>query len=193
MAKRMSRLGGTRTNRVRPQHAAPRLASPPQGRSRRVSPVAEWVITTAAGAMVGLGIGAALLQIPFVDHALPPLRLAQLSRASVTPPRPAAFGGTLTGSGATPASSSAESYLIVAASFPDASAAAAAATMLKELDYRVLELAPSGTVQEFLVLVGPYTDLDRVPEDEAQLRSRLQFRNAKIVTSYRWAVARGKP
>ncbi len=54
--------------------------------------------------------------------------------------------------------------------------------MLKELAYRVLELSPSGTVQEFLVLVGPYTDLDRARQDEAQLRSRLQFLNAKIVT-----------
>ena len=86
--------------------------------------------------MVGLGIGAARLQSPFVDHALPPLR-----------------------------------------------AAAEAATELKELDYPVLELAPSGTAQEFLVLVGPYTDLDRARQDEAQLRSRVQFRNAKIVTS----------
>ena len=61
--------------------------------------------------------------------------------------------------------------------------AAEAATELKELDYPVLELAPSGTAQEFLVLVGPYTDLDRARQDEAQLRSRVEFRNAKIVTS----------
>ena len=134
----------------------------------------------AAGALVGLGIGAALLQSPFVDRALP---RAQLNLASVTPLQPVGFGGTLTGSGSTPASSSAESYFIVAASFPDASAAVAAATMLKDLDYRVLELAPSGTVQEFLVLVGPYTDLDRARQDEAQLRSRLQFREARIVAS----------
>ena len=54
--------------------------------------------------------------------------------------------------------------------------------MLKELDYRVREIAPSGTAGEFRVLVGPYTDLDRARQDEAQLRSRLQLRNAKIVT-----------
>ena len=159
-----------------------RLASPPRGQSRRVLPVAAWGMVMAAGAVVGLGIGAALLQSPFVDHALPPLPRAQPNLASAPPPPPVAFGGTLTGSGLTPASSSAESYLIVAASFPDASAAAAAATMLKELEYRVLEFSPSGTVQEFLVLVGPYTDLDQARQDEAQLRSRLQFRNAKLVT-----------
>ena len=159
-----------------------RLASPPKERSGRVSSVA-WGMAMAAGAR------------------------AQLGLASVTPPPPVASGGTLTESGSTPASSSAESYFIVAASFPDAAqvglgigaahlqspfvdhalpplrAAAEAATALKELDYPVLELAPSGTAQEFLVLVGPYTDLDRARQDEAQLRSRVQFRNAKIVAS----------
>ena len=159
-----------------------RLASPPKERSGRVSPVV-WGMAMAAGAR------------------------AQLGLASVTPPPPVASGGTLTESGSTPASSSAESYFIVAASFPDAAqvglgigaarlqspfvdhavpplrAAAEAATALKELDYPVLELAPSGTPHEFLVLVGPYTDLDRARQDEAQLRSRVQFRNAKIVAS----------
>ena len=160
------------------------LASPPRGRSRCVSAVAEWGMVVVAGTVCGLGIGAALLKSPFINQALTPLR-AQLNLASVTPPPPAAFGGTPTGSPSTPASSSsssysAESYVIVAASFRDASGAMAVAAMLKELDYRVLELAPSGT-GKFLVLVGPYRDLDLARQDEAQLRSRLQFRNAKIV------------
>ena len=157
------------------------LTSPPQGRSRRVLAVPGWAMVVA-GAVCGLGIGAALLQSPFIDDALPALPRAQLNLASAPLPPPVAFGGTLTGSGSTPASSSAESYLIVAASFPDTSAAMAVATMLKELDYRVREIAPSGTAGEFRVLVGPYTDLDRARQDEAQLRSRLQLRNAKIVT-----------
>ena len=158
------------------------LTSPPQGRSRLVSAVPGWAMATVAGAVCGLGIGAALLLSPFIADALPALPRAQLDPASVTLPPSVAFGGTLTGSGSTPASSSAESYLIVAASLPDASAAMAVATMLKELDYRV-ELAPSGTVGEFLVLVGPYTGLNRARQDEAQLRSRLQFREARIVAS----------
>ena len=158
------------------------LTSPPQGRSRLVSAVPRWAMVLVAGAVCGLAIGAALLQSPLIDEALPALPRAQLNLASATPPPPVAFGGTLPGSGSTPASSSAESYVIVAASFPDASAAMAVAAMLKELDYRVRELAPSATAGEFLVVVGPYTDLDRARQDEAQLRSRLQLRNAKIVT-----------
>ena len=156
------------------------LTSPPQGRSRLVSAVPRWAMVLVAGAVCGLAIGAALLQSPFIDEALPPR--AQLNLASATPPPPVAFGGTLPGPGSPPASSSAESYVIVAASFPDASAAMAVAAMLKELDYRVREIAPSGTAGKFRVLVGPYTDLDRARQDEAQLRSRLQLRNAKIVT-----------
>ena len=158
------------------------LTSPPQGRSRLVSAVPRWAMVLVAGAVCGLAIGAALLQSPFIDEVLPALPRAQLNLASATPPPPVAFGGTLPGPGSPPASSSAESYVIVAASFPDASAAMAVATMLKELDYRVREIAPSGTAGEFRVLVGPYTDLDRARQDEAQLRSRLQLRNAKIVT-----------
>ena len=158
------------------------LTSPPQGRSRLVSAVPRWAMVLVAGAVCGLAIGAALLQSPFIDEVLPALPRAQLNLASATPPPPVAFGGTLPGPGSPPASSSAESYVIVAVSFPDASAAMAVATMLKELDYRVREIAPSGTAGEFRVLVGPYTDLDRARQDEAQLRSRLQLRNAKIVT-----------
>ena len=158
------------------------LTSPPQGRSRLVSAVPRWAMVLVAGAVCGLAIGAALLQSPLIDEALPALPRAQLNLASATPPPPVAFGGTLPGSGSTPALSSAESYVIVAASFPDASAAMAVAAMLKELDYRVRELTPSATAGEFLVVVGPYTDLDRARQDEAQLRSRLQLRNAKIVT-----------
>ena len=158
------------------------LTSPPQGRSRLVSAVPRWAMVLVAGAVCGLPIGAALLQSPLIDEALPALPRAQLNLASATPPPPVAFGGTLPGSGSPPTSSSAESYVIVAASFPDASAAMAVAAMLKELDYRVREIAPSGTAGEFRVLVGPYTDLDQARQDEAQLRSRLQLRNAKIVT-----------
>ena len=35
--------------------------------------------------------------------------------------------------------------------------------------------------KEFLVLVGPYTDLDLARQDEAQLRSLGQFREARVV------------
>ena len=148
----------------------------------RVSAAAAAGMSTAAGVVVGIGIGAALyLQSPFVDSALPPVPRRPVALASVALPEPVQLGAAFTGSGSTPAEPSAASFSIVVASFPDASASAAAAVMLRALDYRVLERAPSGEGQEFLVLVGPYTDFDRARQDEAELRSRWQFREARIV------------
>ena len=148
----------------------------------RVSAAAAAGMSTAAGAVVGLGIGAALyLQSPFVDSALAPLPRRPVALASVALPEPVKLGAAFAGSESTSAEPSAASYSIVVASFPDASASAAAAAMLRALAYRVLERAPSGTGQEFLVLVGPYTDLDWARQDEAQLRSLWQFREARIV------------
>ena len=148
----------------------------------RVSAVAAAGMSTAAGAVVGLlGIGAALyLQSPFVDSALPLLPRRPVALASVALPEPVQLGAAFTGSGSTPAEPSAASFSIVVVSLPDASASAAAAAMLRALDYRVLERAPSGAGQEFLVLVGPYTDFDRARQDEAQLRSRWQCREARL-------------
>ena len=150
----------------------------------RMSAAAAAGMSTAAGAVVGLGIGAALyLQSPFVDSALQSLSRRPVALASVAVPEPVKLGAAFTGSGSTLAEPSAASYSIVVASFPDASASAAAAAMLRALAYRVLERAPSGAGQEFLVLVGPYTDLDLARQDEAQLRFLGQFREARIVES----------
>ena len=136
------------------------LVAPAQSR-RRVSPVATRGMTVAAGVVAGTGIAAALYLLPpIVNPAQPVVPPAPLGRASVALPQPVDFADAAAGLGAVPLGRPADSYSVLVATYPEPVALAAAAT-LKELDYRVFELGPSGQSQEVEVLVGPYADLDQ--------------------------------
>ena len=160
------------------------LTAAPAKSPRQVSSPAAWGMSAAAGVVAGIGIGVAFYLLPpVINPEQPVVPPVPVDRASVALPQPVDFGAAVTGFGSVPLGPPASAYSILVATFPEPAASAAAAATLKAFDYQGFELAASGVSQEVQVLVGPYADLDQARQVEAQLRSRWQFREARIVAS----------